>query len=831
MANKLPKYLSEIIPYSRLVKRKDGFRQTVSSYMERSKILIGDAYDVDYDRVVSIFLKAWDKSEKDYPSPSVITPQNIAEFSVFNEYCLYLWEYYVQNKKEPAKPKAPPKLPKQKKPEPPKPKTSLDQEPPQVTSEGEFEGYGDDDGLLSIPKTESKPKEKKPSPALTIYEGVKEDDLIGDEEIDERILRLLGLDVIEDIDYATYTSLLKEWSVAARMTGAKISTEEAELISNEFKRVKKKVGRFKIKQKKVNIGSDPTAPSPVKAAKNFITGAPEKEQKLLAPAEGPKKKRKKKKASLEENVAAIRKNVEAIQKILENSLKQKMKAIGANRKAFEKSNREDRENKLEGAVKKTMSAARKVLSPVFDILGRIMNFLKTIILGRILYKLIEWLGNPENQGKLNNVIQFVKDWWPALLAGFLLFATPLGLLVRTVMGTIAKLTLTMLKRGIPMLLRFVAKNPLAAAAIGTGIATGVMAFRAKDSTEQQLEDKGLSDAPPKQQADELSKPGSIMETFTRGILPSLNAPGLAGGGKVPRKTPLSGGRVTQSSGKRVRGGGKDTQMIVAQPGEFVMSKGAVDKFGPKLFLDLNKAGGGTNVPKFLNKLQFAQQGGRIGVDFNNIPSIDIIAAQEEQRRRFGFDERVEQVGIEKTMVEFRKFKMLEGAKTASPTMRSSGNSGSVELPPEMQYPMSRTPSSSNGSSSNLGSNFKGLKSSAVVAAPPTPEAPDKGESMVAPKTLPANSFSAPFTGAVSEKPQSAPKPTPIQVIPYSEKQPVPDPPAGSTVNVTTIQTSTDAKGNLTTNPSNNRDIPEFDTALTTASRMMNIQIYGIVGVE
>ena len=827
MANKLPKYLSEIIPYSRLVRKKDGFRQSVSSYMERSKILIGDAYDVDYDRVVSIFLKAWDKSEKDYPSPSVITPQNIAEFTTFNEYCLYLWEYYVENKKEPPKPKAPPKVPEQKKPEPPKPKTPSDQEPPQVTSEGEFEGYGDDDDLLSIPST--KPK-KKPSTSLTIYEGVKEDDLIGDEEIDERILRMIGLDVIEDIDYATYISLLKEWSIAARMKGAKISTEEAELIANEFKRVKRKVGRFRINQKKVNIGSDPAAPSPVKAAKNFITGSPEPEQKLLPPAEGPKKKRKKRKASLEENVAAIRKNVEAIQKILEDSLKQKMKAIGANRKAFERDKRENRENKLEGAVKKAMSAARKVLAPVFDVLGRIMDFLKTIILGRILYKLIEWLGNPENQGKLNSVIQFVKDWWPALLAGFLLFATPLGLLVRTVMGTIAKLTLTMLKRGIPMLLRFIAKNPLAAAAIGTGIAAGVMAFRAKDSTEQQLEDKGLSDAPPKQQADELSKPGSIMETFTRGILPSLNAPGLAGGGKVPRKSSLSGGRVTQSSGKRVRGGGKDTQMIVAQPGEVVISKKAVDKFGPQLFLDLNKAGGGTNVPKFMSGLQLAAEGGRVGVEFGgSIPTLDIIAAQEEQQKRFGLQERIKEVGADQALLEFRAFKMRERAATVAPTVRR--NSNYAELSPELQYPMSQTPNSSNGSGSNLGSTFSGMKSSAVVAAPPTPEAPDQEEDMVAPTTLPASSFSAPFTGAVTEKPKAAPKPTPIQVIPFADREPPPEPPAGSKVSITQIQNSRGATGNSATNPGNDRDIPEFDTALTTSSRLMNMQIYGIVGVE
>ena len=116
MANKLPNFISEFLPYSRIVKRKNGFRQTVSSYMERSKILIGDAYDVDYDRVVDIFLREWDKSEKDYPSPSIISPQNISEFDLFNQYALYLWEYYVENaSKEPPKPKAPPKVPVAKK--------------------------------------------------------------------------------------------------------------------------------------------------------------------------------------------------------------------------------------------------------------------------------------------------------------------------------------------------------------------------------------------------------------------------------------------------------------------------------------------------------------------------------------------------------------------------------------------------------------------------------------------------------------------------------------------------------------------------------------------
>ena len=288
MANKLPKFISEFLPYSRIVKRKNGFRQTVSSYMERSKILIGDAYDVDYDRVVDIFLREWDKSEKDYPSPSIISPQNISEFDLFNQYALYLWEYYVENaSKEPPKPKAPPKVPVAKKLKVEK----RELEPPQVQSEGEFEGYGDDDDMLSAGIAEEAVKKKK-SGALTIseklYEGVGEEDLVG-EDVDERILRILGLDDAIDIDYGTYQSLLKEQVIKSTLGKSNIARDEEMLLAEEFKRIKGKVGRFKVNKKRIRTGDGPTAPA-IKA-KNFITGQPEAPQKLLPPATPEKRKR------------------------------------------------------------------------------------------------------------------------------------------------------------------------------------------------------------------------------------------------------------------------------------------------------------------------------------------------------------------------------------------------------------------------------------------------------------------------------------------------------------------------------------------------------------
>ena len=104
------------------------------------------------------------------------------------------------------------------------------------------------DDLLASIRAESKPKNDS---ALKLYSGTRQDQLVT-EIIDERILNLLGLQEVFDIDYATYISLLREKAGAARMGSRKFSTEEAELITNEFRRVKRKVGRFKLQKKKIN---------------------------------------------------------------------------------------------------------------------------------------------------------------------------------------------------------------------------------------------------------------------------------------------------------------------------------------------------------------------------------------------------------------------------------------------------------------------------------------------------------------------------------------------------------------------------------------------------
>jgi len=92
--------------------------------------------------------------------------------------------------------------------------------------------------------------EAKKESALVVSEGDREEQLVS-EQIDERILGLLGLDDVFDIDYATYKTLLRERMAAGRMSGSKIPTEETEILTEEFKKVKRKTGRFKVKKKKI----------------------------------------------------------------------------------------------------------------------------------------------------------------------------------------------------------------------------------------------------------------------------------------------------------------------------------------------------------------------------------------------------------------------------------------------------------------------------------------------------------------------------------------------------------------------------------------------------
>ena len=98
------------------------------------------------------------------------------------------------------------------------------------------------------------------------------------------------------------------------------------------------------------------------------------------------------------------------------------------------------------------------------------------------------------------------------------------------------------------------------------------------------------------------------------------------------------------------------------------------------------------------------------------------------------------------------------------------------------------------------------------------------------------STKAPFVGAITptstagvEAPAPTVKPAKVSRIPKSGMTPPPPPEAG--VNVTTISQKIPQQGGGGSSPSGDREIEDFEVKLPNSSRMMNIQIYGLLGVN
>ena len=292
--------------------------------------------------------------------------------------------------------------------------------------------------------------------ALDIYEGTRQDDLV-DEEIDERILNLLGLDDTFDIDYKTYMTLLKERMAAARMTGSQIPTEESELITEEFKRVKRKTGRFKIKTKKISV--DAFQKSAIQPSK-LLTGS-----SLESFTEEPKVEKAPKKKV--DDIIKIRETVVSIKNLLEKRNDQLKDSAETERSRAQKARRAKREDKLEEKKPNLrLKVLEKAVAPVKSLFDRIVSGLVALIAGRFLYKFLEWFSDPDNKEKVDTLILFLTDFAPAILGSFLLFGTGFGRIIRSLIGIAVKMTARLLKFAVPKLLKFVAKNPVAAAAIG-----------------------------------------------------------------------------------------------------------------------------------------------------------------------------------------------------------------------------------------------------------------------------------------------------------------------------------------------------------------------------
>jgi len=273
--------------------------------------------------------------------------------------------------------------------------------------------------------------------------------------------------------------------------------------------------------------------------------------------------------------------LDGILNILKKNNQLEKKEADADAKERQREKRQKREKLLEslkGGVNTAASAGKRIVdtlvSPFSDVWQKIINFLKTVLIGGLFNNALFWFSKEENQNKMERVGRFLKFWWPSLLAGYALFFTPIGSLVSGV-GMI-------LGAGLPLLAGLIAKFPLISALVGTAaLGTAWWKSKTKDKSLREEEDT------------------PVQEFSTGGFVS-----GPAGRDRVPAKLTA---------------------------GEFVMSKGAVQNYGVGTLASMNAAGGGTNRGGPRYEGGGLVESSSMGGGMNFAPSATPVKASKSQR--------------------------------------------------------------------------------------------------------------------------------------------------------------------------------------------------------
>ena len=324
-------------------------------------------------------------------------------------------------------------------------------------------------------------------------------------------------------------------------------------------------------------------------------------------------------SNVEDNISAITKSVSSIAEILSGRKKLLDNTAAYEKRKAEQEKRALAESKLEKRFDGLKKVAEKVIAPVKSILDKIIDFFVTVFLGRVVYKLLEWFGDPQNAKKVNSIVRFLGDHWPKLLSLYLVFGTSFGRfakgLLKAVLRGTFKLTALIFKlaaakkiRGARKVAGFLGggKGKLLANVIGTGVALG-----GTYAVTQGL--KG-DDEKPKSQA--YKGGGYVKPRFPAFSGGGFNFKGMMGGASLGAMFgPLGmllGGAMGGSSGFVSGEKGVDKVPAMLSDGEFVMSRGAVSKYGVDTLEAMNAAGGGTNKPKIVSGTTYAAGGGLVG---------------------------------------------------------------------------------------------------------------------------------------------------------------------------------------------------------------------------
>jgi hypothetical protein len=442
----------------------------------------------------------------------------------------------------------------------------------------------------------------------------------------------MGIDLDNLSEEEDYLSALKEAIAKIQFQTKGAGDERSAILSQEVIKVRKsrKAADPKFKAKKTTIKpdaffdkkkpEDQEQPVPgQKALPGQQSAAIVKRQTISPevfkrPEEPEQEEKKKRKAKKSDPLRDILKSVNSILATLKNQNKITKKQAERDRKDAEKAKRGAQEDELETSpMKKFFAGAKKLAKPAISFFESIMQFIVKVLIGRLLVKIIGWMGDPKNEKKMKAIMDFFKVTWPAFLAAFLAFQFGLGGFITGLLGLIGGFIPKLLGL-IPKMLAGLGKlamgNPLlVAAAAGTALfALGKIIPEAAPQTVETETDKKVDENVKKkggeQTATDLAKEQATkkgernaFENFFFGTVMGEDAEykkqqERAKTGKEPEygKKFNKGGIVPGS------GPNKDTVPAMLTPGEFVMSRGAVQAYGTDTLESMNAMGGGTNMP-------------------------------------------------------------------------------------------------------------------------------------------------------------------------------------------------------------------------------------------
>lgn len=266
---------------------------------------------------------------------------------------------------------------------------------------------------------------------------------------------------------------------------------------------------------------------------------------------------------LQPSLTSIEENLSKILGNFEQQIESDKETQDALRVSEELSSEKAREKKLEAPKQKSMigKSVDKAMKPVSNVMDGIMNFFKNVLLGSVVMGLIKLLENPEIIMKpLRKFINGIAGFINLFIKGINFFILgPINFVVQGLLD------------GLQFIL-----NPIGFLARKFNLGNFALPL------------DGLREKVPPMQIPEVP----IMKGPKPNIPKEAN---MQGGGEVPGQ------------------GTGDTVPAMLEPGEFVMSKGAVDQIGVRQLEEVNAQGGGTNKPIMKGGRTYARGGGSIDV--------------------------------------------------------------------------------------------------------------------------------------------------------------------------------------------------------------------------